>query len=92
MKFTVYIDCMYSKLDVYVRIEHKFSSLLYSYSLKLRWLDVQHYISSHNHVLALLWNLKQNKCIVKPPRVATSIKQSPVLRGHLFCHVIENVI
>ena len=29
---------------------------------------------------------------VKPAHVVTSIKQSPVLKGHLFCPVIENFI
>ena len=33
-----------------------------------------------------------HKVTVKPAHVATSIKQSPVLKGHLFLVVIENFI
>jgi len=36
--------------------------------------------------------LKDTHFTVKPALVVTSIKQSPALKGHLFCPVIEKFI
>ena len=40
----------------------------------------------------MLQKIIGNKDTVKPSQAVTCIKQSPVLRGHSFCPVIENFI